>query len=64
MEGAGMAITEHDVILLSKVLHDWSEAKDREILRKCYQALSSGGVVRIDELLVDDEKTGPAPLFR
>jgi 3-hydroxy-5-methyl-1-naphthoate 3-O-methyltransferase len=51
----------HDVILLSKVLHDWNEAKNREILRKCFQALPSGGAVIIDELLVNDEKTGPVP---
>lgn len=52
--------TGHDVILLSMILHDWDEAKDREILRKCYAALPSGGTVIISELLVDDEKTGPA----
>ncbi|WP_425450371.1 methyltransferase [Virgifigura deserti] len=51
----------HDAILLSMILHDWSEAKDREILRKCHEALPSGGVVIITELLVNDEKTGPAP---
>lgn len=51
----------HDVILLSQIMHDWSEARDRELLRKCYQALPSGGAVIISELLVNDEKTGPAP---
>jgi len=51
----------HDVILLSMIMHDWSEAEDREILRKCYEALPSGGMVIISELLVNDEKTGPAP---
>jgi len=51
----------HDVILLSMIMHDWDEARDREILRKCYEALPSGGAVIISELLVNDEKTGPAP---
>ena len=51
----------HDVILLSMIMHDWSEPEDREILRKCYEALPSGGMVVISELLVNDEKTGPAP---
>ncbi|MDP9380399.1 MAG: acetylserotonin O-methyltransferase [Chloroflexota bacterium] len=51
----------HDVILLSMIMHDWDEAKDRQILRKCYEALSSGGAVIISELLVNDEKTGPVP---
>ena len=53
--------TDHDVILLSMIMHDWNEDQDRDILRKCYQALPRGGAVIIAELLVNDEKTGPAP---
>jgi hypothetical protein len=53
--------TGHDAILLSMILHDWGEAKNREILRKCYEALPSGGAVLISELLVNNEKTGAAP---
>lgn len=49
----------HDVILLSMIMYDWSEQHDREILRKCYEALPSGGAVIICELLVNDELTGP-----
>jgi len=51
----------HDVILLSMIMHGWSEAKNREILRKCHAALPSGGAVIVSELLVNDAKTGPAP---
>lgn len=51
----------HDVILLSMIMHDWSEQEDRAILEKCYEALPSGGAVVISELLVNDNKTGPAP---
>jgi 3-hydroxy-5-methyl-1-naphthoate 3-O-methyltransferase len=50
----------HDVIVLSLIMHDWSEADDRRILQRCYEALPSGGAVLICELLVNDEKTGPA----
>jgi SAM-dependent methyltransferase len=53
--------TDHDVILLSMIMHDWKEDQDRDILRKCYQALPRGGAVIIAELLVNDEKTGPVP---
>ena len=53
--------TDHDVILLSMIMHDWSELDDRAILRKCYEALPKGGTVVISELLVSDDKTGPAP---
>jgi predicted O-methyltransferase YrrM len=51
----------HDLILLSLIMHDWSEEDDRAILRRCHDALPSGGAVVICELLVNDEKTGPAP---
>jgi hypothetical protein len=52
---------DHDAILLSMILHDWDEVKNREILRRCYAALPSGGVVIISELLANDDKTGPIP---
>lgn len=51
----------HDAILLSMIMHDWDEVRNREILRKCYNALPQGGAVIICELLVNDEKTGPPP---
>ena len=47
--------------LLSMILHDWDEAKNRALLRRSFEALPSGGAVVISELLVNDEKTGPAP---
>jgi O-methyltransferase domain len=43
------------------ILHDWGEAKNREILRTCHAALPSGGAVIVNELLVNDGKTGPVP---
>src|SRR5215470_1693327 len=51
----------HDAILLSMIMHDWSEADDRRILGKCYAALPSGGAVLICELIVNEAKSGPAP---
>lgn len=51
----------HDLILLSMIMHDWNEEHDREILRKCFQALPSGGAIVICELLVSNDKTGPPP---
>jgi hypothetical protein len=59
--GAAPFPADHDVHLLSMILHDWGEAKNREILRKCHAALPSGGAVIVSELLVNDEKTGPVP---
>nr|WP_252981065.1 acetylserotonin O-methyltransferase [Streptomyces chartreusis] len=50
----------YDAILLSAILHDWSESDDQLILAKCFEALPSGGMIVITELLVDDTKDGPA----
>ena len=51
----------HDLHLFSMILHDWDEAKNRALLRRSYAALPPGGAVVISELLVNDDKTGPAP---
>jgi 3-hydroxy-5-methyl-1-naphthoate 3-O-methyltransferase len=51
--------TGHDVLLLSLILHGENESRDREIVRKCFEALPRGGALLISELLVDDEKAGP-----
>ncbi|TQN28298.1 methyltransferase family protein [Haloactinospora alba] len=51
----------HDLHLFSMVMHDWTEERNRELLRKSFASLESGGAVLLCELLVNDEKTGPAP---
>ncbi|MFF9458400.1 methyltransferase [Streptomyces flaveolus] len=48
----------YDVILLSSVLHNWDEQANRELLRKCWEALPSNGAVVICELLLDSSRTG------
>jgi predicted O-methyltransferase YrrM len=50
-----------DVALLSMILHDWSPEKNATILQNCFEALPSGGVLIVSELMMDDDKTGPAP---
>ena len=50
----------HDLVLLSMILHDWTPEQDRAILAKCFAALPSGGQLVISELLVNNDKTGPA----
>ncbi|WP_199826233.1 methyltransferase [Streptomyces sp. SBT349] len=49
----------HDAILLSMVLHDWAEAENRALLRKCHEALAPGGALLVCELLLNPERTGP-----
>ncbi|MEW2549550.1 methyltransferase [Streptomyces sp. NPDC047002] len=49
----------HDVMLLSNVLHDWSEEENLVLARKCHAALDEGGAVIVAEAFVDDDGTGP-----
>lgn len=51
----------YDIVLLSLILHGFTEEADRTILGKCFEALPSGGTLLLSELLVNDEKTGPVP---
>lgn len=52
---------DHDLVLLTGVLHNWDAATGERILRLCHDALVPGGVVVICELFVNDERTGPVP---
>jgi hypothetical protein len=51
----------YDLHLFSMIMHDWDEAKNKALLRRSYESLAPGGAVVISELLVNDDKTGPAP---
>lgn len=50
-----------DLHLFSMILHDWDEEKNRTLLRRSFESLAPGGAVVISELLVNDQKSGPAP---
>ena len=50
-----------DVVLLSMILHDWTPEKNRRILRACHDGLPAGGALLVSELMMDDDKSGPAP---
>ena len=51
----------HDVLLFSMILHDWDEPTNRMLLAKAHAALPPGGLVIVSELLLDADRTGPAP---
>ncbi len=51
--------TGHDAVLLSNVLHDWTEADGRALVTSCVKALEPGGVLLVCESFVNDERTGP-----
>lgn len=50
---------DYDVMLISGVLHGFSEATCKKMLRKAYKAMSSNGLIVIQEMLLDDEDAQP-----
>ena len=47
-----------DIMTLSWILHDWSDEKCRKILGHCYQALPSGGVLLLSEMVMNPDYSG------
>jgi len=50
---------DHDVHLLSNVLHDWDLPEVEALLRKSYNSLPSGGLVVAHEAFLNEDKSGP-----
>ena len=48
-----------DVAHMSWILHDWDDERSALLLRKCFDALPSGGVMLLGEALMNDDGTGP-----
>ncbi len=49
-------LPEADVITLGHVLHDWSLEQKKQLLRRAYEALPSGGAVIVFESIIDDDR--------
>jgi 3-hydroxy-5-methyl-1-naphthoate 3-O-methyltransferase len=45
----------------SNVFHDWSDETNRLLAKKSFEALPNGGRIFLNEILMDDEGTGPFP---
>lgn len=52
-------LPEADLYALGRILHDWSEAKIRLLLKKIFDRLPTGGALLIAEKLLDDDRSGP-----
>ncbi|WP_336977696.1 methyltransferase [Altererythrobacter fulvus] len=50
---------EADGHFFSNVFHDWTEETNLAIARKSFEALPSGGRIFLNEILMDDDYTGP-----
>jgi acetylserotonin N-methyltransferase len=51
----------HDGHFFSNVFHDWSDETCRLLARRSFEALPRGGRIFLNEILMDDEGTGPFP---
>ncbi len=51
----------HDGHFFSNVFHDWSDETCRLLARKSFEALPRGGRIFLNEILMDDDYTGPFP---
>ena len=49
----------HDVATLGHILHSEGEQRSRQLLKKVFGALKSGGTIAIAEWLVDDNRSKP-----
>lgn len=51
-----------DAILLSNILHDWDEPECETLVKRCADALPTGGRVLIHDVFLNDELDGPLPI--
>jgi ubiquinone/menaquinone biosynthesis C-methylase UbiE len=51
----------YDVATLGHILHSEGEQRGRQLLKKTFRALKSGGTIAIAEWLVNDNRTKPLP---
>ena len=51
----------HDGHFFSNVFHDWSDDTCRLLAKFSFEALPSGGRIFLNEILMDDDYTGPFP---
>jgi ubiquinone/menaquinone biosynthesis C-methylase UbiE len=51
----------YDLATLGHILHSEGEQRSRQLLKKTFRALKSGGTIAIAEWLVNDDRTKPLP---
>jgi precorrin-6B methylase 2 len=51
----------YDIATLGHILHSEGEKRSRQLLKKVFRALKSGGTIAIAEWLVNDNRTKPLP---
>lgn len=59
MFGPPEELPDGDLVLLSRILHDWDEARCEQLLRAVWAKLPAGGAVLVAEMLLDESGTTP-----
>lgn len=52
---------DFDFVLLSNVIHSYSADQNRELIRRCGQALRAGGRICVKDFVLNADRTSPAP---
>jgi acetylserotonin N-methyltransferase len=52
-------LPEADLYAVGRIVHDWSESKVLDLLKRIFDRLPSGGALLIAEKLLDEDKRGP-----
>jgi SAM-dependent methyltransferase len=50
----------NDLVFLSAIIHSCSPAGTRRLFQKCARALNPGGLIVVQEFVVDEDRTSPA----
>lgn len=50
----------HDLILVSNIIHSYGPEKNRDLVRRCFDSLVSGGTLIVKDFLTDNDRSGPA----
>ena len=51
---------DYDFVFVSNIIHSMGPEKNRAMVRKCHEALASGGLLVIKDFLTDNDRSGPA----
>jgi|GEM_PF-6315603 len=50
---------QKDAVLFTNIFHDWEDERCVELAKKAWQALKPGGLILVQEALLNEEKPGP-----
>ncbi len=56
-----MAPDQVDVVVLSRILHDWDLSRCEKVLALARSLLRPGGALLVAEMLLDPDRLGPVP---